>query len=566
MNALGWLVLGLLAGWVIEFAIDFLYWRRKAQRDAEALAQKEAAIMAQQTELGHRQATMRMREREMSDLQASLASRDAELLQQARRVEERSDDLSRLEQQTEKRRADLDRMGLTLNEREKEIAARGDQMRSRESDYKRRLDTLESTEQELARRVAVVGNREEAMQSWEGRILSREHDVADREASVNYHAGRIASDAAAFDAVKHLLGRHYRRDGQDNLQALVGIDAGTESLLREAGIDGFQRLAETPLGELTRILQAAGPRFALVNPLSWAEQASYLLDNDYVALDRLQSELQGIRRDSVGDALLAAMLKKPEPRPAAGGAEGQTASDVTADSAAEGREAGGGATAADAVPRADDVEGQEPVGECATTQADAGVAAATVIAAGASVTAAPSSASPGGQDAVTDAESIQAATDAVSTGRAPDEEPDGERVTASSAADSADVAGEDGIGAESATGEPMPPLDEAGDAPQAVWASDAGDEGEGSGVYATAAVANAGVGTDTSPDSTTGTGTGTGTGIGVERVEAVPVDDDGRAHWPGAGGEVSDAVVLGEHARADGAPSPAEARDRVAGH
>lgn len=494
MNALGWLVLGLLAGWVIEFAIDFLYWRRKAQRDAEALAQKEAAIMAQQTELGHRQATMRMREREMSDLQASLASRDADLLQQARRIEERSDDLSRLEQQTEKRRADLDRMGLTLNEREKEIAARGDQMRSKESDYKRRLDTLESTEQELARRVAVVGNREEAMQSWEGRILSREHDVADREASVNYHAGRIASDAAAFDAVKHLLGRHHRRDGKDNLQALVGIDAGTENLLHEAGIDGFQRLAETPLGELTRILQAAGPRFALVNPLSWAEQASYLLDNDYVALDRLQSELQGIRRDSVGDALLAAMLKKPEsPRSAADDA-GHKAGDVAS--------------------------------------TDAGVAAAAVAPAGASATAA----------LVAD---------------------DGARPEA----DPVDGAREDGTADESsatapATGEPMPPLDEAGDAPQAVWASDAGDEGEGSGVYAAAAVAAAGVGADTGPDSTAGTGTG----IGVERVEAVPVDDDGRAHWPGAGGEVSDAVVLDEHARADGAPSPAEARDRVSGH
>ena len=225
MNALGWLVLGLLLGWAIEFAIDYLYWRRKAQAEAEALAQQEAALNAQQTEMGHRQSTLRLREKEMSDLQASLASRDAELLQQARRVEERSDDLSRVEQAIEKRRADLDRMGLTLNEREKEIATRGDQLRTKEVNYNRRLDTLENTEAELARRVAVVTNREEAMQSWEGRILSREHDVADREASVNYHANRIARDAGSFEAVKHLLRQHYRTDeGRDRLQALVGID------------------------------------------------------------------------------------------------------------------------------------------------------------------------------------------------------------------------------------------------------------------------------------------------------------------------------------------------------
>lgn len=312
MNALGWLVLGLLIGWAIEFAIDFLYWRKKAQEEAEALAQQESVLLAQQTELGHRQATLRLREKEMADLQASLASRDAELLQQARRVEERSDDLSRVEQAIEKRRADLDRMGLTLNEREKEIAARGEQLRSKEVNYNRRLDTLESTEAELARRVAVVSNREEAMQSWEGRILSREHDVADREASVNYHANRIANDAAGYEAVKHLLKQHYRTaEGRDRLQALVGIDDRAVELLNQAGIRTFERLAETSMGELTRLMEAAGPRFALANPLSWAEQAGLFLAEDWVALDNLQAELKGEKRENVAAGLLAAMRRRP---------------------------------------------------------------------------------------------------------------------------------------------------------------------------------------------------------------------------------------------------------------
>ena len=312
MNALGWLVLGLLIGWAIEFAIDFLYWRKKAQEEAEALAQQESVLLAQQTELGHRQATLRLREKEMADLQASLASRDAELLQQARRVEERSDDLSRVEQAIEKRRADLDRMGLTLNERDKEIAARGEQLRSKEVNYNRRLDTLESTEAELARRVAVVSNREEAMQSWEGRILSREHDVADREASVNYHANRIANDAAGYEAVKHLLKQHYRTaEGRDRLQALVGIDDRTVELLNQAGIRTFERLAETSMGELTRLMEAAGPRFALANPLSWAEQAGLFLAEDWVALDNLQAELKGEKRENVAAGLLAAMRRRP---------------------------------------------------------------------------------------------------------------------------------------------------------------------------------------------------------------------------------------------------------------
>lgn len=329
MNALGWLVLGLLIGWAIEFAIDFLYWRKKAQEEAEALAQQESVLLAQQTELGHRQATLRLREKEMADLQASLASRDAELLQQARRVEERSDDLSRVEQAIEKRRADLDRMGLTLNEREKEIAARGEQLRSKEVNYNRRLDTLESTEAELARRVAVVSNREEAMQSWEGRILSREHDVADREASVNYHANRIANDAAGYEAVKHLLKQHYcTAEGRDRLQALVGIDDRTVELLNQAGIRTFERLAETSMGELTRLMEAAGPRFALANPLSWAEQAGLFLAEDWVALDNLQAELKGEKRENVAAGLLAAMRRRP-------GAQTTEAQDTSADQASE---------------------------------------------------------------------------------------------------------------------------------------------------------------------------------------------------------------------------------------
>ena len=329
MNALGWLVLGLLIGWAIEFAIDFLYWRKKAREEAEALAQQESVLLAQQTELGHRQATLRLREKEMADLQASLASRDAELLQQARRVEERSDDLSRVEQAIEKRRADLDRMGLTLNERDKEIAARGEQLRSKEVNYNRRLDTLESTEAELARRVAVVSNREEAMQSWEGRILSREHDVADREASVNYHANRIANDAAGYEAVKNLLKQHYRTtEGRDRLQALVGIDDRTVELLNQAGIRTFERLAETSMGELTRLMEAAGPRYALANPLSWAEQAGLFLAEDWVALDNLQAELKGEKRENVAAGLLAAMRRRP-------GAQTTEAQDTSADQASE---------------------------------------------------------------------------------------------------------------------------------------------------------------------------------------------------------------------------------------
>ena len=500
MNALGWLVLGLLIGWAIEFAIDFLYWRKKAQEEAEALAQQESVLLAQQTELGHRQATLRLREKEMADLQASLASRDAELLQQARRVEERSDDLSRVEQAIEKRRADLDRMGLTLNEREKEIAARGEQLRSKEVNYNRRLDTLESTEAELARRVAVVSNREEAMQSWEGRILSREHDVADREASVNYHANRIANDAAGYEAVKHLLKQHYRTaEGRDRLQALVGIDDRTVELLNQAGIRTFERLAETSMGELTRLMEAAGPRYALANPLSWAEQAGLFLAEDWVALDNLQAELKGEKRENVAAGLLAAMRR----RPGAQATEAQEPAQQAGETSAE----------------------ETPVAETAAAGA-AAVAGAAVAAMGATA-----------QDTSADEASETVSTEAVQAHTQPhDNVPTAEAQAAhdAQAADDASSSVEsteyetntqatDDEGAETA--------ESTLDQEAMVWGSDAGDEYE-----AEADEGLASVFVNPRRERT------------VEHVVAEVVDAEQHEQGWRSGDDVSDAHVLSEHA------------------
>ncbi|MFC2523514.1 MAG: hypothetical protein ACFNXZ_10310 [Lautropia mirabilis] len=511
MNALGWLVLGLLIGWAIEFAIDFLYWRKKAQEEAEALAQQESVLLAQQTELGHRQATLRLREKEMADLQASLASRDAELLQQARRVEERSDDLSRVEQAIEKRRADLDRMGLTLNEREKEIAARGEQLRSKEVNYNRRLDTLESTEAELARRVAVVSNREEAMQSWEGRILSREHDVADREASVNYHANRIANDAAGYEAVKHLLKQHYHTaEGRDRLQALVGIDDRAVELLNQAGIRTFERLAETSMGELTRLMEAAGPRFALANPLSWAEQAGLFLAEDWVALDNLQAELKGEKRENVAAGLLAAMRR----RPGAQAAEAPVAETAAAGAAAVAG-AGVGAVAAMGAT-AQDTSADEAPETVATEAAEA--------------PSRPDEDAPAIAQAQT-AHDAQPADDASSHEA-------GMTGTASTTADA--FVADDSPSADSAVhGTDAPAADDEGtdsaestlDQEAMVWASDAGDEYE-----AEADEGLASVFVNPRRERT------------VEHVVAEVVDAEQHEQGWRSGDDVSDAHVLSEHA------------------
>ena len=266
------------------------------------------------------------------------------------------------------------------------------------------------------------------MQSWEGRILSREHDVADREASVNYHANRIANDAAGYEAVKNLLKQHYRTaEGRDRLQALVGIDDRTVELLNQAGIRTFERLAETSMGELTRLMEAAGPRFALANPLSWAEQAGLFLAEDWVALDNLQAELKGEKRENVAAGLLAAMRRRP-------GAQA-TDTEEAAQQAAE-------------TPAA-----EAPVAETAAAGA-AAVAGAAVAAMGATA-----------QNTSADEAAETAATEAAAATAQPDDD-----AAAGEAQTAHDAQATDDEGAETA--------ESTLDQETMAWGSDAGDEYE----------------------------------------------------------------------------------------
>ena len=362
------------------------------------------------------------------------------------------------------------------------------------------------------------------MQSWEGRILSREHDVADREASVNYHANRIANDAAGYEAVKHLLKQHYHTaEGRDRLQALVGIDDRTVELLNQAGIRTFERLAETSMGELTRLMEAAGPRFALANPLSWAEQAGLFLAEDWVALDELQAELKGEKRENVAAGLLAAMRRRP-------GAQ-TTDTQEAAQQAAE-------------TPAA-----EAPVAETAAAGA-AAVAGAAVGAMGA--TAQDSSADEAAETVATEAAQdyhtqphddvptaeAQTAHDAQAADDASSSHAAGLTGTASTTTDASvadDSSSVESLGhdtdAETADDEGAETAESTLDQEAMVWGSDAGDEYE-----AEADEGLASVFVNPRRERT------------VEHVVAEVVDAEQHEQGWRSGGDVSDAHVLSEHA------------------
>ncbi len=60
---------------------------------------------------------------------------------------------------------------------------------------------------------------------------------------------------------------------QDDLKEIKGIGPKIESLLNGAGINSFDQLAATSIGDLRNILQSASPRYHALDPAPWKKQA-----------------------------------------------------------------------------------------------------------------------------------------------------------------------------------------------------------------------------------------------------------------------------------------------------
>ena len=80
----------------------------------------------------------------------------------------------------------------------------------------------------------------------------------------------------------------------DELARVEGIGPKISTVLQAAGIVTFQKLAETDVPQLQRILEDAGIRLA--DPSTWPEQAALAAAGRWAELKTLQSEFVGGRR------------------------------------------------------------------------------------------------------------------------------------------------------------------------------------------------------------------------------------------------------------------------------
>jgi len=84
-----------------------------------------------------------------------------------------------------------------------------------------------------------------------------------------------------------------KRWKKDDLKAVEGIGPKIEKLLKEAGIETWQKLSESPQNMLKDILDKAGKRYQLADPGTWPQQAKLAAEGKWQDLMALQDSLKG---------------------------------------------------------------------------------------------------------------------------------------------------------------------------------------------------------------------------------------------------------------------------------
>ncbi|PHI21199.1 hypothetical protein CEQ90_04040 [Lewinellaceae bacterium SD302] len=79
----------------------------------------------------------------------------------------------------------------------------------------------------------------------------------------------------------------------NDLKVVEGIGPKIEGLFKDAGVNTWSELAATSTERMQEILTAAGDRYRLANPATWAQQAQLAASGEWEKLSALQAQLRG---------------------------------------------------------------------------------------------------------------------------------------------------------------------------------------------------------------------------------------------------------------------------------
>ncbi|MEL6987716.1 MAG: hypothetical protein AAGK97_07765 [Bacteroidota bacterium] len=139
--------------------------------------------------------------------------------------------------------------------------------------------------------IASSGDEADALVSG---IIDEVDSGADTVAGAGVAAGLVGSGLSedALAAGKAVFGYKIK---QDDLKLIEGVGPKIESLLKDAGLDTWSKVANASADNIKKILEDAGPRYRLADPTTWPMQAKYAAGGEWEALKTYQDKLDGGR-------------------------------------------------------------------------------------------------------------------------------------------------------------------------------------------------------------------------------------------------------------------------------
>lgn len=126
-------------------------------------------------------------------------------------------------------------------------------------------------------------------------VAAPEAPVAEIEAPVAVVAEETAAEVEAPAAEEAKPAKKTKAPKLDDLKIVEGIGPKIEELLKNAGIDTWEKLADAPVDQLREVLDAAGSRYQIHDPSTWPAQARFAANGQWDELKEYQDMLIGGR-------------------------------------------------------------------------------------------------------------------------------------------------------------------------------------------------------------------------------------------------------------------------------
>lgn len=139
------------------------------------------------------------------------------------------------------------------------------------------LDTCRANSKSLSAKIS----------SLKADLASAKSNVSAKSQSFTSTGSAIAFDSSAAAAV------YGKKIKLDDLKIVEGIGPKIEGLYHEAGIKTWKALSETTVEKSQAILNAAGDRYTIHNPGTWARQAALAYQGKWQELKNWQDTLDG---------------------------------------------------------------------------------------------------------------------------------------------------------------------------------------------------------------------------------------------------------------------------------